>query len=158
MKKRIIWSNNDYAEWENAMLEDGYSEEEISYELYCEDKEFEMQDERDNLNINVNGCIIAIADLGLWNGRRNAAKIVGYNVKDILYSNCDFVTWYCDRYNVCCDGVHHDGTNYITYRVAESREAAEELIDKIISDKIGWKQLMRRTRSLRPYVAKVYGW
>jgi len=158
MKKKIIWSNNDYDEWEKAMLEDGYSEEEISYELYYENKEFDMQDERANLNVDVDGCIIAIADLGLWDGRRNAAKIVGCNVKDILYSDCDFVTWYCDRYNVCCDAIHHDGTNYITYRVAKSRESAEELIDKLISDKISLEGLMKKTKSLRPYVAKVYGW
>ena len=156
MKKRIIWSNNDYAEWCKAMA-DEITEEEITPEYYAFCRETDLDDERCNLNVEVDGCIIAFADLGLWNGRRESAGIIGTNVKDILYSNCDYITWYCDAYNVRCDAIHHDGTNHYLYRVAESREKAERILEEF-GRGMTEEKFRRMTKSLRPYVAKVYGW
>ena len=162
---RVIWENNNYLDWEKCMLEDFPDEEsreeegiEISYSAYQEDCDNWLDDERANLDIEVDGYIVAFVDLGLWNGRHNGGGIVGTNVKDILHSECDYLDWYCDRYNVRCKATHHDGTNHYLYRVAKSHEQAEHLINKIAYHGMTEEQFRKATRSLRPYVAKVYGW
>jgi len=156
-QKRIIWSNDDYDEWCDAMKEE-ITDEETTPEYYSFCKANDLDDERTNLDIEVDGYIVAFANLGLWNGRRNGAKLVGDNVKDILSSNCDYVTWYCDPYNVRCEAIHHDGTNYILYRVADTKEQAERLVDKIAYGNMTEEEFRRATKSLRKYVADVYGW
>lgn len=160
-KERIIWSNNNYDEWLKCMIDDmeeGESEEDFGYDRYYEDCSLFLDDERANLDIEVNGYIVAFASLGLWNGRANGAKLIGVKVKSILNSDCDYVTWYCDRYNVRCDATHHDGTNHILYRVAKSKEDAERLQNLIAYHDMTEEEFRKRTRSLRPYVANVYGW
>lgn len=165
--KRIIWSN-DY----DATREEDWKE---SFEDWCEenglDKDEEdigdyisetlsiyLDDERMNLNKKVDGVIVGFGNLGLWDGKHEGAGIVGRNVKDILHSNCDYVTWFCDRYNVRCDAVHHDGTNHYLYRVAKDEETAKRLAYKFVYEGMTEKQVMKATKSLRPYVAETYGW
>ena len=155
-QKRVIWSNDDYDEWAEAMA-DEITDEEITPEYYGFCRENDLDDERANLNVEVDGYIVAFASLGLWNGRRNGAKLVGTNVRDILYSNEDYVTWYCDPYNVKAEMIHHDGTNYVIYRVANNKEYAEHLVDKIAYGNMSEEEFRKRTKSLRPYVANVYG-
>lgn len=155
-QRRIIFTNNDYDEWCEAMAE--MTDEEITPEYYAFCCETNLGDERCNLDVEVDGYIVAFANLGLWNGRVNAAKIIGTNVKDILYSNCDYVTWYCDVHNVRSEQIHHDGTNYIIYRVAKNKEEAEKLVRLVGYWDMSEEGFRRRTKSLRPYVAKVYGW
>ena len=162
---RVIWTNDNYDEWEACMLID-YPDEEtreeegitIDYERYHEDCDQYLDDERANLDIKVDGIIVAFADLGLWDGRHNGGGIIGTNVKQILRSDCDYLDWYCDQHNVRCRASHHDGTNYYLYRVAKSREQARNLINAIAYDGMTEEQFRKATRSLRPYVAKVYGW
>ena len=162
---RVIWTNDNYDEWEACMLID-YPDEEtreeegitIDYERYHEDCDQYLDDERGNLDIKVDGIIVAFADLGLWDGRHNGGAIIGTNVKQILHSDCDYLDWYCDQHNVRCRASHHDGTNYYLYRVAKSREQARNLINAIAYDDMTEEQFRKATRSLRPYVAKVYGW
>ena len=163
--KRVIWTNNDYCEWEKAMLEDFPTEESreeegitIDYNQYCEDCEMNLYDERANLNKEVDGVIVVFANLGLWTGRHNGSGIVGTNVRDILSSECDYVTWYCDPWNVRCDAIHHDGTNHYLYRVAKDRETALRLMDKVAYHGMTEAEFRRATKPLRKYVADVYGW
>ena len=156
-QRRIIWTNNDYEEWCEAM-KDEITDEEITPEYYAFCCETNLDDERANLNVEVDGYIVAFASLGLWNGRFNGAKLVGTNVRDILYSNDDYVTWYCDPYNVKAEMIHHDGTNYVIYRVARNKEFAEKLVNMIAYNGMTEEQFKRATKSLRPYVAKMYGW
>ena len=133
--------------------------ENIIYSNFDEDvDEFWLDDERANLNVEVDGVIVAFANLGFWNGRVNGAKIFGNNVKNILKSFNDYNEWYCDQYNVRCTSVHHDGRNKYLYRVAKNVEQAERIVDKIVSGVYDEKKFRKATRSLRPYVAKVYGW
>lgn len=155
--RRVIWSNNDYDEWAEAMA-DEITDEEITPEYYYDCRNNDLDDERANLNIEVDGYIVAFARLGLWNGTKNGAKLVGTNVSQILSTKDDYATWYCDVHNVKCDTIHHDGRNYILYRVADSKEKAERLVNKIAYGGMSEEQFRRATSSLRPYVAKVYGW
>ena len=156
-QKRIIWTNNDYEEWCDAMKGE-ITDEEITPEYYAFCCDNNLDDERANLDVEVDGYIVAFASLGLWNGRFNGAKLVGTNVRDILYSNNDYVTWYCDCHNVRAEMIHHDGTNYIIYRVAKNKEFAEKLVNMIAYNGMTEEQFRRATRSLKPYVAAVYGW
>ena len=156
--EQIIWTNNDYEEWKECCIKyDGMSEEETTYERYWEERSWDIDDERDNLNVQVDGCIVAFCDLGLWDGRHNGGAVIGSNVKDILSSDCDYIKWYCDRYNVNCTAIHHDGTNNYIYRVAKDKNTAMKLINKIVYDGMTKEQFFKKTKSLRPYVVKVYG-
>ena len=156
--RRVIWSNNDFDEWHDAMLDEGYPEEEISPEEYSYCRDNDLDDERANLNVEVDGYIVAFVRLGLWYGKVNGAKLVGTNVNQILSTSDDYSTWYCDVHNVKCDTIHHDGRNYIIYRVADTKEKAERLVNRIANGEMSEEQFRRATKSLRPYVAKVYGW
>ena len=159
-QRRIIWTNEDYDEWKKSLIDDGEDEDELTYERYYEDCEVFLDDERSNLNKEVDGYIMAFCDLGFWNGRRNGAKLVGTNVKDILNTSygCDYTTFYCDPHNVKFDGSHHDGSHYLFFRVAKDKDAAERLANKIAYHDMTEEEFRKATRSLRPYVAKVYGW
>lgn len=156
-QKRIIWSNDDYDEWAKFMEEE-ITDEEITPEYYHYCRSYELDDERANLNVEVDGYIVAFADLGLWDGRHNGSKVIGTNVKDILSTKDDYATWYCDVHNVKCDTVHHDGRNHILYRVAKNKEQADSLAYRIAYEDMTEEEFRRATKSLRPYVAKVYGW
>lgn len=157
-QKRVICTNEDYIEWCEVMKSE-VTEEEITPEYYDYCCETDIEDERANLDVEVDGYIVAFASLGLWNGRVNGAKVIGSNVKDILYdSNCDYYTWYCDVHNVRFSGAHHDGRNNYLYRVAKDKETAERLVNKIAYHGMTEEEFRRATKSLRPYVAKVYGW
>ena len=156
---RVIWTNHNYFDWVKYMLEyEGEKEEDLTWKRYYGEAEIHLQDERMNLNVSVDGVIVAYCDLGLWDGRHKGSGIIGSNVKDILQSKCDYLDWYCDRYNVRCKGIHHDGTNYYLYRVAKNEETARRLMHKIVDEEMTEKEFMRATKSLRPYVAQVYGW
>ena len=112
-----------------------------------------LDDERSNLNKEVDGIIVVFGNLGLWNGRRQGYQILGSTIADILKSQCDDAEWYGDGYNIRGRMGHHDGTNYTLYRVAKDRDEAERLVDKIYNREIGEEGFRRRTRSLYPYVA-----
>lgn len=162
---RVIWTNNDYDEWERCMkidYPDGVDEDgeeiDLSYERYYEDCDNFLYDERANLDVPVDGVIVCFADLGLWDGHHQGAKTVGSNVSYILRSNDDYLDWYCDRYNVRCTGIHHDGTNTYLYRVAKNEEQANRLVQAIAYEDMTEEDFRKATKSLRPYVAKVYGW
>ena len=165
--ERIIWSNLDvdYDEWKEDYDEwlefNGYDEDDAPMGLYeWVDKTLSIyiQDERANLNKEVDGYIVRLVDVGKWNGRYNGLGIEGTNIRDILYSNFGFAKWYCDRWNVRAVEVHHDGRNYSLYRVAESKEKAKWLKEMLLQGEMDEKKFMRHTKSLRPYIAKVYGW
>lgn len=80
--KQIIWSSDAlldeiareyYQNFKREELDDDaykVSDEEWSDEVYNE-----LGDERQNLNKDVNGVIIAFGDLGLWNGRKQGYQI-----------------------------------------------------------------------------------
>ena len=85
-------------------------------------------------------------------------QILGSNVADILKSECDDAEWYGDGYNIRGRMAHHDGTNHTLYRVAKDREDAGRIAEKIYNCEIDEEGFRRRTRSLYPYVASVYGW
>lgn len=143
--KKVIWSNEiDYKFWEDA----GLPKEKIEdFATWVCDSHLSYL--RKKYNKNINGCIIAFANLGLWYGRKNGAKIIGCNLSRIFYSSSDETTWYADRYNIRAKMVHHDGTNYVLYRITKDKASAERLLDKIASGQMNEKEFMRATKSLK---------
>lgn len=118
-------------------------------------------DELLNLNVDTEGDIIAIASMGLWNGKCSGYKILDKNnLKEILYyGNEDYNHLYYDGFNVYKDAIHHDGTNHIMFREVRPDVDIEKLFDKIYNNKpISKATLNRYTRSLRRYVKQIYGW
>lgn len=119
-----------------------------------------LDDERYNLNKYLDGRILIIADLGLWNGRKQGYKIIDGNISNILYDNdADFIEWYADQYNIRATAHHHDGTNYYLYREIREDRNIQILLDDIYNGReISRSKLNYYTRSIRPYVAEIYGW
>lgn len=163
--KQMIWSSYDLLDetakeyYQNSQREilddDSY---EVSNEEWAEEVYRWLDDERSNLNKEVDGIIVVFGNLGLWNGRRQGYQILGSTIADILKSQCDDAEWYGDGYNIRGRMGHHDGTNYTLYRIAKDRDEAERIADKIYNLEIDEDGFRRRTRSLYPYVAAVYGW
>ena len=169
MKKRIIWDNRNLNvdNWRDAYDEfieinglcDQPKDEEALYEWMIETNDMYLDDERANLNEKADGRILVIADLGLWYGRKQGYKILGRNISEILHDDCDYIEWYGDGYNIKATASHHDGVNYYEYRVIREDRNIQNLLDAIYNgETITRTKLNYYTKSLYPYVAKIYGW
>ena len=162
----LIWTNHDldYEDWRED-LEAEYpelSEDERYYKMLEINGDY-LDDERVNLNIQLSQPILVIADLGLWTGRHSGYKeIESGNIRDCLYSQYDFTTWYVDKDgDLRCDDIHHDGTNHYLYRVykdSASEEDREDLKDKIYMGTATQEDIARVTDRLGDEIGKVYGW
>lgn len=163
--RHIIWTNTDldYDDWRQE-LEQEYPELseaeriELMYELNSE----YLQDERINLNIQLEHPILVIADLGLWYGRRTGYKeLSSGNIRDCLYTDTDYACWYVDRLgDLRCDAIHHDGTNHYLYRTYKDnvRPSQIDLLKaKLYSGTATRADITRVTRRLGDDIANVYG-
>ena len=164
MMKQIIWTSDEFLndaarmEFQKCQRELlGDSKYKVSDEEWNETVYSYLEDERLNLDEEVNGVIVAFADLGLWDGRKQGFQLMGNNIANILHSSYD-AEWYGDTYNIRGIEYHHDGTNYILYRVAKDEETANRIAEKIYMREINEAQFRKMTRSLYPYIAKIYGW
>ena len=163
---RLIWTNyhTDFGDWKESASED-YEDcsEDRLYEIYCEANEDNLDDERCNLNIQLSSPILVIGDLGLWYGRRTGYKEIGSgNIRDCLYSDTEYSTWYVDKNGEFrCDAVHHDGMNYYRYRAYKdgvTDEQIEDLKEKLYCGEATEKDVLKITRRLGDEIGKVYGW
>jgi len=175
-RKHVIWSNFNldiedcwrdvYAECAEINGWDYDPDDDYAvYEYMVETISMYLDDERFNLDIEVSQPIIAIADLGLWNGRFSGYKeLNGRNIKYCLdtFDSCEYHEWYVDEHgDLRCKASHHDGTNYIlyrTYRDDVSEDQIEEFLDKIYEGKATQDDIDAVTRSLGDEIAEVYGW
>lgn len=123
-----IWCNNPYMMEDKELsvireeLADSYGDETTNdiddYELmdwYYGYHQLEYLRHETN---SVDGYIVTLGDLGLWNGRTDGYKVSDFQAKigDIFSSECDYCRWYIDfRGQIKFEGIHHDGTNYYSY-------------------------------------------
>lgn len=119
-----------------------------------------LDDERRNLDIETGGYIVTYCSLDLWMGNRIAYRKFGTNIKDIFdFCSCDDGEWYADRYNVRATLLHHDGRNHLVFRYVKTEGELERVCDAIYDGKIKpEKNFFRMTESIRPFIAKTYGW
>jgi hypothetical protein len=171
MKKHTIWGNInlDIEDWRDGYKEylemndiddEDPDDEDAIYQWMNETNDMYLDDERCNLNRKVNGRILIIGDIGRWNGRVSGYKIIdSRNIRDILYTDCDYVEWYGDGHNIRCTAHHHDGTNCYLYRVIREDRNIDNLLDAIYNgEEITSSKLNYYTKSLYKDVANVYGW
>ena len=162
----IIWSDYhlDLEDWRESFLElyPHCSEDEL-YEKMYDSNAVNLDDERYNLDIQLSAPILVIGDLRLWNGRRTGYKEINSgNIRDCLYSDTDYTTWYVDKSGEFrCDAIHHDGTNhyrYRAYRDGVTDEQIENLKEKIYFGAATEKDIEKVTRRLGDDIGEVYGW
>ncbi len=177
MKKHTtLWKSYgmyDLKEMEQAeqdareFLEEEYSEDypngvddsRVTDEVY-DRIDMEFGDEQSNLFKILDGRIICIANMGLWNGRRTGYKILGNNLNEVLTCGigCDEKEVYCDAYNVYAQGYHHDGRNSVEFREIREDRNIDNLLDKLYSnEEVTRREINYYTRSLRPYIKEIYG-
>lgn len=175
--KRTIWNSESFYTQDDDVKEqykrdimeqyDIDDEEELTEEklarYWYEDNEFNYDCERDNLSKDIDGCIIALAHrsshYGIWGGNgREATKVIGYNIAGILETTADDAGWWAEDYNIEGCLSDHDGSWYVTYRVCKDYSEAEKLQDMAYEGKLDNAGIMARTKSLYPYIAKIYGW
>jgi hypothetical protein len=120
-----------------------------------------FEDETSNLYKQLDGRILAIASMGLWNGRKTGYKILGDNLNEVLTSTigCDEKEVYFDGYNIKAEGYHHDGRNFVEYREIREDKNIDKLLDKIYMNKpISRSELNYYTKPLGKYVKQIFGW
>lgn len=120
-------------------------------------------DEKNNLNIPCNQ-VVCLGILGLWHGKALAFNVRENNVNSIFGTTaCDDVKYYCDENDVRCVGKHHDGRNHYLFRELKDGITKEFFLtacEDYITNNSEWSEefINKYTNSLRPKVAKVYGW
>ena len=164
-KNYIIWSNYNlnYEDW-RADLEVEYPElsEDERISLMYEINEHYLDDERMNLNVQLSQPILVIGDLDLWNGcRMGYEEILSGNIRDCLYGDTDYSTWYVDRLgDLRCDAIHHDGTNHYLYRVYKenvTEKQIENLKQKIFDGNVTRRDITNVTKKIGSIILKTYG-
>lgn len=139
---------------------DSISEDSVYNECYfMEQTRFEY--EQDELKQVSEGPVLAIADLGLWNGRRCGYKELK-SLEDIMYSSCDYERVYVDSNgDLRKEESHHDGSNSILYRYWKdglTDMQRENFLDKLYNGKATQKDITRYTRKAGLGIADAYGW
>lgn len=175
-EKYIIWSDDPirqepFEEYKKRIAEDcpELIDDASDHELMlrqAEEIDLWLDDERANLNICLGHPILAIGDLGRWNGRVPGYKLLpSGNIRDCLQSCTDSMSY--DTFYVTKQGEfkldehHHDGTNYVTYRVLRPGVTESQLNDLLTDICCGTatsQKIERLTRRIGPDIAKVYGW
>lgn len=175
--KYIIWSDMNIPmitdEWRDAYEEflemnqmngNKENDSEVS-DFICEMNNRYLEDERINLDVELNNQIIVLGDIGRWNGRFDGYKIIqSGNIRDCLYSDVENsnVEWYVDKEGEFrADVHHHDSSNYYLYRVFKkgiSPDKIKKLEEKFITGRMGLDGFLPYTNRIGPAIAKVYGW
>lgn len=115
--------------------------------------------EKMTLDYELDNDILAIADLGLWNGRTSGYKILSDNLNNILNVNGDVIEVYAENGNIRAKATHHDGTNYILFRKIRDDRDIDKLLDRLYEGKpVSPSLLNYYTESLYPQVGEIYGW
>ena len=163
LKQKTIWNSEiNLEDWKEYIQQEypEYIENEYKqYQIIEEQLQWELDTEAGLLDKYLDNKIIIIADLGLWNGRKQGCKLLGSNLNNIFeIGSFDDAHWYYDRYDVKCINPHHDGTNYYTFReLKDDKYWDTQIVPKILNQTLTKKDITRYTRSLAPYLKEIYG-
>ena len=120
-----------------------------------------FEDEKSELKRVSEGEVLAIADLGGWNGRCSGYKELK-SLEEVIYSSCDYERLYVDSNgDLRKDESHHDGDNSILYRYWKeglTEQQKENFLTKIYHGKCTRKDITRYTRKAGVGIADAFGW
>jgi len=159
--KHVIWQNYDmdYEDWKEDLEEyypdeEEYTEDDRMMIMYDLNDEY-LEDEKVNLNIETDGDIVVIADLGLWYGRKTGWRFVGSNVNECLSfeKDCELAEWYVEGDDLKSWQSHHDGTHYLTYRELQINKDDFE-----IPLNNSEEYIQKTTKAIGDRIRKVFGW
>ena len=160
--KHTIWENYDVDldDWKDMFEELNI---EPNYEDVYETLEQYLDDERANLNVQLNNPIVEFGAARRWDGTVNGFNIIDSgNIRDILefHKDCEYAKWYSNGTNICSVQTHHDGSNHYTYRQLIDGMDLDEFEEKVYTEsgRVNMYALLKYTKSILPDVAKVYGW
>ena len=167
MKHIIYTTENDFTEdfkdYEKAndcvLTEE--QKEYLAFDWAVDNFKFEKEN-LDNVNLKYNTPLIAVANLGRWNGRCVAYKEINEISDFIDWGGCyDFVEVYADRYNVNAILADHDGTTYATLRQLKPNRSYDNFTNKLLNCKNeaeAKKLITSYTVSVVKAVNVLYGW
>lgn len=120
-----------------------------------------FEDTQSELKCCDRGELIAIANIGRWNGLYSGYKVIK-SLPDVLYSDCDYEELYVDSNgDLHKSESHHDGSNSILYRYWKeglSDNQKENFLDKIYNGSCSQKDITRYTRKAGTEIAELFGW
>lgn len=120
-----------------------------------------FEDEKSELKRVSEGEVLALADLGGWNGRCPGFKELK-SLEEVLCSSCDYERVYVDSNgDLRKDESHHDGDNFILYRYWKeglTEQQKENFLAKIYHGKCTRKDITRYTRKAGVGIADAFGW
>ena len=173
-KKHIIWQNYrlNLDDWMEELRDNekinGFNPDEHDDVYYYEEMVdlnlMYLDEDRCNLAVYLDHDIIAIADIGRWNGRHSGYRIYeGVNIGELLYSECDYCEWYVDEHgDMRFRGSHHDGNNSFLYRALRdgiTDNQLDKLCDALLEDKPEAPDLIKKyTYRIGDYVGDIFGW
>lgn len=168
-ERHLIYSSREYYdenEMRNAyktfLSDNDLVEDDYDYFRFVENElEARYSDEENNLSMPC-GQIIAIADLGTWQGRISAYKLSNkHNLNAIfaMLGDGGDVEIYVEGNDVKATITHHDGINYITFREVRDGRNIKKLTNKIYyQESISRQMISAYTKCLGDKVKQVYGW
>jgi hypothetical protein len=159
--ERVIFDSEGYTyeEAKKFLIKDQGIEDPTDDEIYNEIEEcnrIAFKDDRFEFatrDKHIEGTVIAVANVGLWNGRKDGIKVLqGFeDVMDFMTRYDEFKI-YIDRYNIKGIGHHHDGTDYLTFREVHPRYFRDDIEDIFLSYDGDVDRFVKNcTRSLRKY-------
>lgn len=168
MKKYIIYDSNiaddDLAAAKEMLTEEDGIESPTEQQVWdqaSDEKGYWMDAERDNLDICMDGRVLVIANLGLWNGRRSAYKIINKrNINGVFDApwQDSYFELYVEGADVKAKDPHHDGTNYYMFRELREGTNYNVLLNALYDGTATPSMINRYTRALGSRVRDVYGW
>lgn len=167
-EKFIIWS--DEYDTIEAIAEDRKTDENSDFtddndafaEAYFIDYKY-LEDEKVNLNKELNQPIVAAITAHLWNGVHfGISDTLGTNLHDIFnvmaHSNCDYHSFFVENGDVFCEGLHHDGRNrYLLRKVKPGIDDLDDIFDRELNPGESlYDVFLQNTESLVPDLKKIY--
>jgi len=134
------------------------------YDFFADEQQITYDAERENLDVTIDTDILAIADLGLWNGRRRGYRELGKNLNSIfsVWDSCEDIKLYVEGSEVKGEGIHHDGRNCTIFRAWKknvSDEKKEKVLNAIYNNSLDADDLIKKaTRSIAKDIKSIYGW
>ena len=106
--------------------------------------------------------VVVIADIGLWDGRRNAYKEYDNNLSSCLnfFGDCYLAEFFLKDEDVMSKQSHHDGTHYAVYRVYKKGRADEghnAIHARIMKGEYPEEEIEKYTKPLGKKVRKALG-